>query len=767
MVVLSVINLKPYRKFSLPAIGPLKVNETFTHSLDTDPQSLLDEEGVFGIELFATKEKTRMQLFSSKPGKGYRAPVLLSREKQDLKQVQTFYIAGSQSSIFPFSFQPGNSIWDGLKEIISSTIKDQKVFIQVLAEQQDITERMGMDYELYQKGVQNPSSFYPKRFFQEKYVEWAEKHNWMQTTSKEIPQLQQKMSEDGYKVCIKLAIYGGNNNTKLLKGIMSVFRNRNGANFWSTFQVSIGKKTFIEGIQLRKFPLVGRNLYLCKSEIQPMFEIKQEVPIIDKPIVEAPKPKAKPSGSIIECLPHGDKMERKEDSALIEQQINSALKKVGLVKAYGIKITKLQNGSTLKKVTFTIPEKVKLSQIESNKKDIQAELGIKNIAVEQGETAGTAAILIPQEKRTKVFLRDLIDNDQFRKYCSENELPFVIGVNEIGEAIYECLARIKHVLVAGTTGSGKSVWISQFILTLSISKQPDEMRFYMIDPKQVELPIFGKLPHTIEVITDVSKALSILNQLVKEMSNRYERFAKSQCRNIKQYNQKHQNKMDYIVVIIDEFAGLVMPCPDIKDPIIMLAQMARACGIHLVICTQRPEVEIIDGLIKANIPSRIGFKCNSVHDYKTFLDQKPPTLLGGGDGVAELEGFLNLKRFQGPVIADGDDETDEVINNIANAWHGKPVPVKQQLPELEEESESEVEEEELTPIDKAKLYICKNKDTRLRSVQKHLEIRMEAVKEIYGELVREGWLQSPEKARDGYKLILPEEKIVEFLDQYQ
>lgn len=764
MVVLSVINLSPYRKISLPNIGPFRVNETFTHSLEIDPKSLLNE-GVFGIEMFATKEKTKIQLFSSEPGNRYQAPVLLSREKQDVKQVQTFYIAGSKPSIYSFAFQANKNLWVGLKEVIAATIQDQKVFIQVLAESQDISERMEKDHELYMKGVNSPSSFFPVRKFQEKFVEWSDNHNFLQSQNKEIPELQRKMSEEGYKCTIKLAIYGGKDNKRLVKSILSVFRGLNGRNSWESFEVSLGKKAFLDGMQLRKFPLVGKPQYLCHSELLPILDVKpdlQESRVIE-PLIERPKSSSSSRLPSLNLLPSGARKEKVIDIPSQQQEIQTAFKKVG-IPCVGMRITKIQSGATVKKITMQIPTDMKFSKIKNLKEDIQAELGWKGMAIEQGEEAGTMAITVPKE-REKVFLRDLIDTDEFKEFAQKNALPFVVGENVIGEPQMFNLAKMPHLLVVGSTGSGKSVFVVSLILTILIYKTPYQVRFILVDPKMVEFPIFKEFPHVADVVTDAPNAVLTLKKLGMEMEKRYEKFAEVGVKNIEQYNAKESKKMDYIVCVIDELADLMLIAKgEVEDSLQHLAQLARASGIHLIVATQRPSVDVITGTIKNNFPSRIVMTLSSDADYKTVLNKKPPfTLLGFGDGVASINGSDQYIRFQGPLVAESEETTDEVIHRICDEWNG--VQVEKYLPEIQEDEEEP--QIELTPVEKAKLFICQTKDTRLRSVQKHLEIRMEAVKEIYGELVQEGWLQSPEKARDGYKLILPEEEIEEFLNQYQ
>lgn len=779
MVIATVINLKKYRQSPItliPHLGPFKIHETFTWSTDhLEPRSFLAREGVFGIEYYASMENSRIQVFTCEQLQGvarYHKPVLFSTNNQDLKSTSIYYIASKKSSIFPFSFNLDQSIWSELNQKVTDNLDDQKVFIQLIVQSQESgkwMETLEKDHELYLKGIDHPVSFLPIRMLQEKIVEWTEKHEGWKTVNPIVEGLNQKLQEPGYRVAIRLAIHGGTDmkNDRLIKSIVSAFKMHSGQNQWGVYPVGIGKKTFIENLQMRRMPLFhGRSQFLCEAELVPLFQIEPiELPLKKEEdiISEVVRTKPKQTGSLIDYLPLGHRTNQKENEQKLEQNLNEAFKKVGLIKGYGLKIQKLQNGATLKKVTFAMMEGLKLSDIENRKKDIQAELGLKGLSVEQGSDPGTAAVLIPQEKRSKVFLRDLMESDNFKKFCTGNDLPFLVGVDAVGEVIMDCLTRVKHILLAGQTGSGKSVWLNQFILTLLMLKKPEEMRMYLIDPKIIELSIFEPYPHVAEVITEAEKAVLLMAQLVEEMNNRYKEFAKVKARNIKQYNAKEAKKMDYIVVIFDEFTDLIMTVQQIKDHVIMLAQKARACGIHLILCTQRPEVKIVDGLLKSNLPSRIVFTLKSQHDYATVLDNKPAfKLLGRGDGVAEIEGMEEQLRFQGCLIADGDEETDGVINKIADVWNGKAVAVKHELPEAEVEVEDE-QEVEIDDLERLKRIIAETGETRIRELQKELKIRINTVKELMDQLVGEGWLQAPDKPRDGYKVLLSEDQLEKYL----
>jgi S-DNA-T family DNA segregation ATPase FtsK/SpoIIIE len=788
MIIAAVINLKKYRQSPitvLPHMGPFKVQETYTYpAIHIDPKSFLEREGVFGIEWYCTKEKSKVQAFSTEQPKlsgfsGYQRPVLFSTDKKDLKNMDVYYISSKKPSIFPFSMVVNRSPWSELNKLIQPHIEDQKVFIQLIAQAQESNRWVDVlqkDYDLYLRGISHPASFYPVRMLQEKLIEFTEKHEGWHTQNPIIQDLEQKLQEQGYRTVIRLAIHGGSSkaNDRIVKSILAAFKTLNQQNQWESYQVTLGKKSFVESIQTRRMPLFhGRSQFLCQSELQPLFSIKDSIEFRPEPTKEIKAPAKDIESRISMKLPSmsrlpqsEEKIQQKEDTLKQERQMNDALQKVGMIKSAGIKIQKLQNGSTVKRVTFYIPNGIKLSQIESAKKDLQAELGLKNISIVQGDEPGTAAITIPKEKRDTVLLRDLIDTPEFKEFASKCGLPFVIGADEVGEPIMHNLQKMPHLLIVGATGSGKSMFLTGLLLTLLLTKTPQELRMYLIDPKRVELSMFNGFPHVADIITDPKKAATLLQSLVVEMESRYEKFQQAGVRNIEQYNAKAKEKLDFIVCAIDEFADLMMTSKAIvEDCLIRLAALARASGIHLIFATQRPSVDVITGVMKNNLPSRIVFTLSGAADYRTALDKKPTfDLLGKGDGVARIDGVQGLTRFQGAMISQDENEIDEIIEGIADEWNGKVIPVKNQLPEVEEEqNEPEVE---LTPLEKAKIFICETQDTRTRSLREHLGMRNQQVKEIFDQLVEEGWLIAPDKPRDGYKLNLTEEELEEFLNQY-
>ena len=279
-------------------------------------------------------------------------------------------------------------------------------------------------------------------------------------------------------------------------------------------------------------------------------------------------------------------------------------------------------------------------------------------------------IEVPNQKAQAVYLREVIEDEEFQKFPSK--LAFALGKDIAGNPVVADIAKMPHLLIAGATGSGKSVCINTLITSILYKARPDEVKLILIDPKVVELSVYNGIPHLmIPVVTDPKKAAGALNWAVQEMTNRYKLFAEYNVRDIKGYNHlisaKEESNLEILpqmVIIIDELADLMMTAPnEVEDAICRLAQMARAAGIHLVIATQRPSVDVITGLIKANIPSRLAFAVSSGTDSRTILDMTgAEKLLGKGDMLFYPVGANKPVRIQGAFISDS--EVEALVNSI-------------------------------------------------------------------------------------------------------
>ena len=333
------------------------------------------------------------------------------------------------------------------------------------------------------------------------------------------------------------------------------------------------------------------------------------------------------------------------------------------------KVENVSVGPAITRYELKPAEGVRVSKIANLADDIALNLAAKTIRIEAPIPGKQAVgIEVPNEESEVVHLRDILENEKFKEHKSK--LAFALGKDVSGDSIVTDIAKMPHVLIAGATGSGKSVCINTLISSIIYKAKPSEAKLIMIDPKIVELSVYNGIPHLlIPVVTDPKKAAGALAWAVQEMENRYAMFAAKGVRDLKGYNEaveKEDNfgKLPHIVIIIDELADLMMVAKgDVEDAICRLAQKARAAGMHLVIATQRPSVDVITGLIKANIPSRIAFAVSSQVDSRTILDQVgADKLLGKGDMLFFPTGAPKPVRIQGAFISD--KEVEKVVNFI-------------------------------------------------------------------------------------------------------
>ncbi|QUI25702.1 DNA translocase FtsK 4TM domain-containing protein [Vallitalea pronyensis] len=335
------------------------------------------------------------------------------------------------------------------------------------------------------------------------------------------------------------------------------------------------------------------------------------------------------------------------------------------LESFGVraKVLNVSCGPTVTRYELQPEQGVKVSKIVSLADDIALNLAASGIRIEAPIPGKSAVgIEVPNKEVSSVFLRETIDTDEFKQFPSN--VAFALGKDIAGKVIVADIGRMPHMLIAGATGSGKSVCINTLITSLIYKSSPNDVKLVMIDPKVVELSVYNGIPHLlIPVVTDPKKAAGALNWAVSEMSDRYKLFAASNVRDIKGYNKLvHKTgegtTLPQIVIIVDELADLMMVAPnDVEDAICRLAQMARAAGIHLIIATQRPSVDVITGLIKANIPSRIAFSVSSGTDSRTIIDMNgAEKLLGKGDMLFYPVGMQKPLRVQGAFISDKEVE---------------------------------------------------------------------------------------------------------------
>ncbi len=369
-----------------------------------------------------------------------------------------------------------------------------------------------------------------------------------------------------------------------------------------------------------------------------------------------------------------------KDQGIDKNEIKEiTIKLQNTLQSFGVeaKVTHVTKGPTVTRYELTPSVGVKVKQIENLANDIALVLAAKSIRIE-APIPGKAAvgIEVPNKKNESVFLKDVITSDEFTEHKSK--ICFGLGKDAAGEYVVGDIAKMPHVLIAGSTGSGKSVCINSIIVSILYKAKPSEVKLILIDPKMVELSGYNGIPHLlIPVVTDSKKASGALNWAVQEMENRYSLFASKGVKDIKGYNQLMEKeaklhkeettenaKLPQIVIIIDELADLMMVASkEVEEAICRIAQKARAAGMHLIIATQRPSVNVVTGVIKANIPSRIAFTVASQVDSRTILDmQGAEKLLGKGDMLYFPTGLTKPQRVQGTFISES--EIERVVEDI-------------------------------------------------------------------------------------------------------
>ncbi len=346
-----------------------------------------------------------------------------------------------------------------------------------------------------------------------------------------------------------------------------------------------------------------------------------------------------------------------------------------------VTVTNISCGPSVTRYELQPEHGVKVSKILALQDDIKLNLAASDVRIE-APIPGKAAvgIEVPNQENSAVMLRDLLETEDFKNHSSK--IAFATGRDIAGKVVIADIAKMPHVLIAGATGSGKSVCINTLIMSILYKASPDEVRMIMIDPKVVELSVYNGIPHLlIPVVTDPKKAAGALNWAVAEMTRRYQLFAEYNVRDLKGYNTKVESisdiesenkpeKLPQIVIVVDELADLMMVAPgEVEEAICRLAQLARACGIHLVLATQRPSVNVITGLIKANMPSRIAFAVSSGVDSRTIIDMNgAEKLLGKGDMLFYPSGYPKPVRVQGSFVSDKEVQT--VVEYLKNHSDG-------------------------------------------------------------------------------------------------
>jgi len=402
------------------------------------------------------------------------------------------------------------------------------------------------------------------------------------------------------------------------------------------------------------------------SEFIPQEKIKsliqEDLPFIKTENVSDNK-KAKfklPSVDLLK-IPTQEDREKLRDNDYIDSEF---LEKILLDFGVSGSIKKVSHGPVVTLNEFEPAAGVKVSKIINLSDDIARNTSSESARIATIPGRSTIGIELPNSTRENVFLSEILSNSDFSK--KDIRLPIALGKNISGVPVIGDLASMPHLLIAGTTGSGKSVCINTIILSLLYRHTPDKCKFILIDPKMLELSTYEGIPHLLcPVITEAKKAASVLGWVVKEMENRYRLMTKQGVRNIDGYNTKHTLAMPYIVVVVDEMSDLMLVAgKEIENYIQKLSQMARAAGIHIIMATQRPSVDVITGTIKANFPTRISFQVTSKIDSRTILgEQGAEQLLGKGD-MLYMSSANRIIRIHAPFVSE--NEIEKVNNYLRN-----------------------------------------------------------------------------------------------------
>jgi S-DNA-T family DNA segregation ATPase FtsK/SpoIIIE len=428
---------------------------------------------------------------------------------------------------------------------------------------------------------------------------------------------------------------------------------------------------------------------------------------------------------------------------------------------------------------------VKVSKIVGLTDDIKLNLAAADIRIE-APIPGKAAvgIEVPNKENVMVAFRDLIESPEFQ--TAKSKISFAVGKDISGKTKVTDIAKMPHLLIAGATGSGKSVCINTIIMSILYKADPKDVKLLMVDPKVVELSVYNGIPHLlIPVVTDPKKAAGALNWAVAEMTDRYNKFAEAHVRNLKGYNAKIDSlpdvegepkpeKMPQIVIIVDELADLMMVASnDVEGAICRLAQLARAAGIHLIIATQRPSVNVITGLIKANMPSRIAFAVTSGIDSRTILDMNgAEKLLGKGDMLFYPQGIPKPVRVQGAFVSD--KEVSDVVNYIKeeNGQVSYNAAVEEHMNNAESENMTvSIDSNSGTGdgrdayfADAAKLLIEKEKGS-IGMLQRYFKVGFNRAARIMDQLEEAG-IVGPEEGTKPRRVLMTQEQFEQYEEEY-
>lgn len=503
---------------------------------------------------------------------------------------------------------------------------------------------------------------------------------------------------------------------------------------------TVSKKNIVKKAVAQKEEALSLSSVNIKEELDQNRQLMDE---IEKGRVEEPEDFILPSLDFLEEAPTE---KRKVNEVEIDRKVHELLEKLGQFKITG-EVMDIYSGPLVTTFEFKPAANIKVSKILSLQDDLAMALCAETIRI-QAPIPGrdVIGIEIPNDSFDTIYLRDILESEIF--ITSKSPLTIALGKDIVGNPFITDLKKLPHLLIAGTTGSGKSVGINAMILSLLYRNDPDHLKLMLIDPKMLEFSIYNDIPHLITpVIIDATKAIAALSNMVAEMERRYKMMAKSRTKNIDNYNEKMKKKgketMPFIVVVIDELADLMMNGgKDVEYSIARLAQMARASGIHLIVATQRPSVDVVTGLIKANLPSRLSYRVGQRIDSKVILDALgADSLLGKGDALFTPPGSNGLVRIHAPW------NSEEEIETIVEFLKEQRAPEYDERYLVKEDGASSAgvgitgDFDEL--YDRAKEIILTDQKTSISYLQRKLQIGYNRSANIIEQLQEMGVLSAP------------------------
>ena len=519
-----------------------------------------------------------------------------------------------------------------------------------------------------------------------------------------------------------------------------------------------------------------------KNKKQDKMEIEDEVAAVEKSIVKQESSGGRYVFPPVDLLKKGNAGASGDTRDYLNQtaaKLKETLKNFGI----NITITAINCGPAVTRYEFQPEMGVKVSKIVNLSDDIKMNLAAADIRIE-APIPGKAAIGIevPNKESIPVMFRDLVESEEF--HANKSPIAFAAGKDIAGKVMIADIAKMPHLLIAGATGSGKSVCINTIIMSILYRADPEDVKLIMIDPKVVELSVYNGIPHLfIPVVTDPKKAAGALHWAVAEMTDRYQKFAEYGVRDLKGYNQKVEGikdiddpdkpkKMPQIVIIVDELADLMMVAPgDVEDAICRLAQLARAAGIHLVIATQRPSVNVITGLIKANMPSRIAFSVTSGVDSRTILDMNgAEKLLGKGDMLYYPQGLQKPLRVQGAFVSD--KEVSDVVEFLKehNEGEGYSSDIEERMNNISvsastgaDAASGDGNDRDAYFLDAAKLLIDKDKGS-IGMIQRYFKVGFNRAARIMDQLEEAG-VVGPDEGTKPRQVLMSPEQLEAFIEE--